>query len=245
MFPSYAQFEIRRLVRNPRYLIFTLVVPPVLYLTNAKATGSHINGMTWAAFFMVSMACYGALGSALNSSGFRLANERTIGWVRQLRATPLSENAWLATKVVVSLAVALPSVLVVMALGGIADGVSGSPLEWAGLVVALLVGSLPFVFLGLTIGTLLDPDTAQAAGIASYLLVAFLGGLFYPVKSFPAWLRIIAEALPAEHVAGAARSLFTGAAPALADVAGVAAWGVGLGVVALWAHRRSEAAVAA
>jgi len=244
MFASYARFEITRISRNARYLIFTLFGPTAIFLFNAGATKSKVGGLPWAAYFMISMAAYGALGAALNASGFRLATERASGWVRQLRSTPLTDRAWLGTKVLVSIVLGLPAVLIVVALAIATHGVDGNVGEWVALVAALAAGSVPFAFLGLALGSLLDPDACQAASIAAYLLIAFLGGLFYPITSFPTALRYVADALPASHVAAVARAVFVGHTPQPGDLLGVAAWIVALGAVALWAHRRAEVAVA-
>ena len=49
---------------------------------------SAIGGTTWKTYFMVSMAAYAAMVAALGGA-IVIARERSSGWTRQLRVTPL------------------------------------------------------------------------------------------------------------------------------------------------------------
>jgi len=49
---------------------------------------------------MVAMSVWAACGAALLGSGNTIAEDRFTGWLRQLRATPLSNPAWLGGKII-------------------------------------------------------------------------------------------------------------------------------------------------
>jgi ABC-2 type transport system permease protein len=82
------QAEVNRLRRNRRYLLFTIALPVILYLIIGKQ-GSKAYGVDFAAYYMVAMATFGAFAGALNGNSIRIAEERKVGWIRQLRLTPL------------------------------------------------------------------------------------------------------------------------------------------------------------
>ena len=84
--------EVRRVLRNRRTLVFTLVVPCVFFLifglqgdfVDQSAGRGNVTGCV-----MVSMALRGA-ALATTTGGSMVSLERSLGWGRQLRLTPLS-----------------------------------------------------------------------------------------------------------------------------------------------------------
>ena len=97
------QTEINRLRRNRRYLIFTVGLPVVLYLLWAKA-GKTAYGIDFAAYYMVAMATFGAFAGALNGNAIRISEERKVGWIRQLRLTPLPASGYVIAKILTAMA---------------------------------------------------------------------------------------------------------------------------------------------
>jgi hypothetical protein len=94
----YLRSEVRRTFRNPRYLIFALAMPLVLFAAfGAAQSHNHLSGITVSAYIMVSMATFGAM-STVFSTGGAIAFERAIGWNRQLRITALTGRAYVAGK---------------------------------------------------------------------------------------------------------------------------------------------------
>ena len=88
---AYLALEIRRAVRNRRYLVFAIGFPVVFYLLYTGVLhrrGRAPTDPTWTAYFLVSMAAYGMIGASL-SNAIPIAQERASGWTRQLRITPL------------------------------------------------------------------------------------------------------------------------------------------------------------
>ena len=71
----------------------------------------------------------------------------------------------------------------------------------ANLLVRLLLGSIPFLALGMLIGYLAGPDAASAAASLSYLLLSFCSGLFILLSQLPHGVRDVARYLPTYHFA--------------------------------------------
>jgi len=98
------QAEISRLRRNRRYLLFTVGLPVVLYLIFAKQGSSKAYGVNFSAYYMVAMATFGAFAGALNGNSIRISEERKVGWIRQLRLTPLPASAYVIAKILTAMA---------------------------------------------------------------------------------------------------------------------------------------------
>ena len=107
--------ELRRLLRNKRTLIFSIVLPVVFFLVfglNAQYAGESVGNGNVSAYVMISMALYGAI-LATTSGGAMVSVERAAGWSRQLRLTPLAPFAYVAIKMLTALVLGLGSVLAV------------------------------------------------------------------------------------------------------------------------------------
>ncbi|HEU4671599.1 MAG TPA: ABC transporter permease [Candidatus Limnocylindrales bacterium] len=236
-FAAFLALEVRRALRNRRYVIFTIAFPVILYVLYTAvipASGDGtIRGVAWNLFFLVSMATYGAIGASM-SQATPIAVERVGGWITQLRTTPLASSAYVLAKLVSAVLLTIPA-LVLVALAGIAvNHVALPPARLLELVLTLAIGALPFAALGIVIGYTLDADSAQGGMVLTFFGMAILGGLFAPVDAFPEPLATIATVLPSYHLAAVGRSVVAGALPAVGDALVLAAWTVGGGVVAAW-----------
>jgi ABC-2 type transport system permease protein len=154
---SFLAFELRRMLRSPGLLVWTLVFPVVFYLVNfANKTNNpgaeRWAGTTWAVYFMVSMCAWAAIAAASNAGGARLAAERAGGWTRHLRLTPLPSWAYAVGKVLTGAALALIAVLALALIAGAAARPQLPASAWTAMILACWLGSLPFAALGILVG---------------------------------------------------------------------------------------------
>jgi ABC-2 type transport system permease protein len=238
----YLKLEIRRMFRDKRFIFFTMAIPVVFYLlwSNMFTSGGRdsVTGLDPKVYLLVSMATYGAIGAALTTTGSRLAAERKSGWLRQLQVTPLRPWTVILTKMIASMILALPSLVLVSITAVLDQHVHLSAGEWAAMIAVLWVGSLPFAALGTLIGSLSSPDAAQPITLAFYFTLAIVGGLWMPVSTLPKTLRSVSHALPSNRYADLGWKIVGGHAPTATDGLVLAAWAVGLGIVAVLAYRR-------
>ena len=173
--------EIHRLRRNKRYLLFTVGLPVILYLIVGKQTTATVYGVSFAAYYMVAMATFGAFSGALNGNAIRISEERKVGWIRQLRLTPLPANGYVVAKILTSMVTTIISVVIVLLLGRFYGGVH-LPL-WQWLVIALVVwlGSTIFAALAVAIGYRFPPDQVQPITLLVYFAFLALGGVWFPL----------------------------------------------------------------
>jgi ABC-2 type transport system permease protein len=240
---GYLALEIRRALRNPGTLMFTIGFPAAFYLLEIMLFGD-IAGTASADYptsIMVGMTAWGVMTAGL-LIGTRVVNERTAGWQRQLRLTPLSGGGFLAGKVAVGMAVALPTAVVVPLVAVLLEGVVLTPSGWFHAVVLVWLGSLPFAILGLLIGQLATKDNVQNFVIVCMLLLAMLGGLFMPLDTLPPWWTDVARFVPSYWLAeiGRAGVLPTGSGVLLPALV-LAAWALVLGAAVVLRYRRDSA----
>jgi ABC-2 type transport system permease protein len=234
-------FQLRRLSRNRQYLIFTVLLPALFTVFFTKIFGGQAGGAAqyqdFAAFYMVSMMAYGALGAALGAT-IRLSFDRASGWLRQLRITPLQQRTVFAVDVVVGALLTLPSLVVVALIGRFVNDVQLPVGRWLALIGVLWLGSVAFVALGLLIGLALDEKAAGGAiGFVGVVLAA-LGGLWVPVEIFPSTMQGLAHAMPSYWYAQLGRDVASGSGPGVSAVLALLAFTAAFALLAVGVARR-------
>lgn len=247
---AFVTLEVRRAFRNRRYLLFAIGFPTVFYLlytgvlSGASADPSaQVGGMPWRTYFMVSMATYAAIVAAVGGA-IVIADERSSGWTRQLRVTPLPAAAYVVGKLIVSYVVTVPAITAVLVAGAFANHVELSAVEWVQILVTLVLGSLPFAAIGLLIGYVFDAGSAQGAMMITLFSLAILGGLWAPITSFPDTLATIGRMLPSFRLAELGRDAAIGVLPDLSTIAILVAYAAVIGALVAWRYRTSEATAA-
>jgi ABC-2 type transport system permease protein len=208
--PTFLGLEIRRLIRNRRTVVFTLVMPPVFFVifgtqsdfsTNYAFANGNVTG-----FVAISMAVYGAMLAA-TSGGAMVSVERAQGWSRQLRLTPLRPVAYIVTKMLVAMTMGLASVIVVYAVAAI-FGADMPIWAWISTGVIAWLGSSVFAAFGLFMGYLLPSENVMQILGPVLAVLAFAGGLFVPLSD-SGWFSVIAQFTPLYGLATVARAPFT------------------------------------
>lgn len=247
----YVKFELLRTVRNKRSFFFSLAFPIVMYFLlalpnkhdhNFGGTAQHPTHIFAPQYYMLGLLAFGSMIAVL-SGGARIAAERSVGWNRQLRLTPLRPRTYFRAKVLTGYLMAAIAMILLYA-SGIAVGVRMPVSDWLRVTALVLVALIPFAALGVALGHLLTVDSMGPAmgGVTS--LLAFLGGTWFPItgsglfvdfcKSLPSfWLtRAGRVGLSGETDPWGARGWLT-----------VGAWSVACAAFAMWAYRRDTARV--
>ncbi|MFB7211553.1 ABC transporter permease [Streptomyces sp. NPDC056255] len=237
----YIVLEIRRTLRDSSFLIFGTGMPVMMYLlfTNIGG-GTDVDG--WKTASMVGMAAYGALGSAM-SIGTGVASDKTLGWLEQLRVTPLSPSQAVVGRAISGSVTVLPTIFTVLLAGGLVNGVRLDAWQWIALAVLLWTGALPFTMLGLGNGYRLTPQGTGVVNVACLMGFGIVGGLWFPLELLPGWLRSIGRFTPANRFADLGWATTEGHAPGVGTVAVLGAWLLLFGAYAVISYRRSARTV--
>ena len=244
--PTFLKLEIRRLLRNRRTMVFTLVMPPAFFLlfgglSEAYRSESAGRGNV-SAYLMISFAVYGSM-IANTSTGASVAVERALGWSRQLRLTPLNPMAYIATKVLTAMVMGAISVAIVFAIGGFSGAAQLPGWAWVVSGLAAWVCAVVFAAFGLFIGYLAPSENVMQILGPVLALLALMGGIFVPLTELSHTLQTLASYTPAYGVGVLARAALLDDGVDLGAVANVVIWTALFTAGAIWRFRRDTARV--
>lgn len=241
-YATYLRCEVVRTFRNRRFFLFSLAFPLIIYFAVAGANRhSKVEAVALPLYFMTGMVAFGAM-IAVISSGARIATERQLGWVRQLRITPLRTRTYFEAKVLSGYLMALVTI-VLMYLAGTALGVRLDARQWAIMTLLLLVGLAPFTLLGILAGHLLKPDSLGPAVGGVTTLFALVSGAWGPLSEGRYFVDVV-KCVPSYWLVQSGRVVAFGGGwpPAQAWIV-IAVWGAALARLAVVAYRRDTARV--
>jgi ABC-2 type transport system permease protein len=200
----YTRYELLRTFRNRRFLLFSVGFPLLLFLLIAGPNRhEQLDGIAFPVYYMTGMVAWGTM-AAVMAGGGRIAAERSIGWNRHLRVSPLPVRTYFAAKVVTGYLLALVSMAVLYAAAGLV-GVRLSAGQWLTMTGLILVGLVPFAVLGVLFGHLVNADAIGPATGGVTALFALLGGSWGPVNG-TGLLHGIVQAIPSYWLVQAAKS---------------------------------------
>jgi ABC-2 type transport system permease protein len=192
------------------------------------------------AYIMISMAVYGAMVGT-TAGGAAVAVERSLGWSRQLRLTPLRPGAYVAMKVLTAMTLGLIAIVTEYAVGAL-SGVRLAPHVWLLSALAGWLGSFVFAAFGLFMGFLLPSENVMQFVGPILAVLAMFGGLFIPLSALSPTMRTVAHFSPVWGVGVIARAPLVGGFSSGA-ILSVAAWTLVFGVGAMALFRRDTARV--
>jgi ABC-2 type transport system permease protein len=240
---TYFGLEMARQLRNTRNLAFTFAIPIVMLLIFGGSYGNQFDkttGLQWIVVTTVQMAGYGAMMAAL-SQAFTIVNERSVGWNRQLRITPLTGTGYLVTKVAAALAVGLLSMLLTGAVAILGLHAHLSVQGWFMAGLGLWIGIIPFALIAILIGQFAKPEFAQPLFMITFLGLSILGGLWVPLQILPSWVGNIAQIVPSYWLNRLGQMGASLSGNALIPALVLTGWTIVLAVLITWRYRRDAA----
>jgi len=231
--------EMLKVFRNPPALVFGIAFPTLFFL---------IFGFTFPASFgptiVASYAAYGAFIVAFQTFSISLANERSLGWNKLLRTTPMSAALFLGSKLLMIILTGIISILLLFAVAGLSGKVHMDLAIWAELLGMMVVGMIPLSMLGLFLGLIGTPNLTTALSTILTLLLSFASGLWLPLQYMPDLVRNIAPYLPTYHL-GQIAWIIVGSTskddqPLWGHLLILLAYAVVFAALATWAYIRDE-----
>jgi ABC-2 type transport system permease protein len=242
MHPIYYRYELLRSFRNWRFILFSLAYPVVLYfVVTGPQRHAHFDGVAFPLYFMAGMATVGAM-IAVISSGARIAADRSAGWTRQLRITPLTAEDYLGAKVACGILMALLAIALV-SLSGTALGVRLDAGEWLTMIGLMLVGLIPVAVLGILLGHVVTPDSLAPAVGGTIMLLALLGGAYGFLVAKSGAVFDLIKALPSYWLVQAGKTALGGTGWPAEGWIVIAAWTAVLAPLAVLVYRRDTGRV--
>jgi ABC-2 type transport system permease protein len=207
--------ELQKL-RHDRTELITRAVQPALWLIVFGQVFTRLHAIPTGSTPYLDFLAPGILAqSALFIAifyGIQIIWERDAGVLAKLMVTPTPRIALVASKAFAAGVRAVAQAVVVLVLAivlGVA--VTANPLEWLGVVVALMLGSAFFCCLSITIaGLVLSRDRLMGIGQAITMPLFFASNALYPVELMPTWLQWINHVNPLSYEVDALRGLIVG-----------------------------------
>jgi len=179
------------LARYPAYVVPTLLLPSVFFLFFVSP-GSRPD----ASARMATFAGFAVIGVAFFQFGVGIAAERASPWEVFLRTLPLGAAVRLAARLLSASFFASASAALLVVTAFATTDVSLPPAAWAELPLALLMGAIPFAFLGIALGYWVPAKAALPVANLLYLVLAYAGGLWMLPSGLPSAVRSISPLLP-------------------------------------------------
>jgi ABC-2 type transport system permease protein len=202
--------ELRRVAANGEQLLLTLGIPVMLLvffsLVDVLPTGTK-EPIDFLAPGILALA---TMSTAMVSLGIGTGFERSYHVLKRLATTPLGRPRLIAAKIgsvivveIIQFAVLIP---VAFALGWDPR----SP-NWLLAVVCVMLGTIAFAGIGLTLAGRLPAEINLAVQNGLYLVLLLLGGMVIPFTKLPGVIRAVAHVLPSGALADVLRDALTDA----------------------------------
>jgi ABC-2 type transport system permease protein len=194
-----ARSECLRYFRAPGFLLPVILFPTMFYLLFGIVM-NHGADPNAARYLLASYAVFGVMSPGLFGFGVSLAMERDNGLLTLKRALPMPPGAYLLGKMMMAMLAAGMVIVLLLAMGmGLAQ-VHVTWLQAASLLVAGMLGVLPFCAIGMFVGTMIKGQGAPGVLNLIYLPMSFLSGLWIPLSMLPSVLQRLAPLWPSAHL---------------------------------------------
>ncbi|VAW48273.1 hypothetical protein MNBD_GAMMA03-1264 [hydrothermal vent metagenome] len=190
--------QILIMMRTLGFSIPTLLFPVMFYTFFGIIFTMSANMPT---YLMVTYAVFGIMGPALFAFGVGIATERGQGWFDIKEVSPMPASAYIVSRIVLTLIFSLIVVMLLYFMGAVFANVELFRSQWLLIAIILMLGSLPFCAIGMTLGLYLKSSSAPAVINLIYLPMGFLSGLWIPINLFPSYMQYFAQVLPSYHLA--------------------------------------------
>lgn len=234
---AYAKAETIQYGRYTPYSVPTLALPAVLMLIFGHQVVDDEPERMVAGF-----AATALITVSLFQFGVGIAMSRTTPWESFVRTLPATPAARITGRILAALVFAVATVVVVMVVGASVYGAGFAPWRFGAVLVALLLGSVPFGLAGIALGYWLPPRSAMPVANIVIIPVIVVGFLWTrPPDDFPRSADIASQLTPTRSWAEVLDAVSTGDHPLpLHHVAALVGWAVVFFALARWGYRRDQ-----
>jgi ABC-2 type transport system permease protein len=173
---SLARADLVALVKNPRRLLLSFLLPVILLVvTNTSKATNNLGG----ALFIIGLSiAYGLLSTSILGYALGVARDRENGVFQRLRVTPAPTWAIMVSRLGVQVIANLIMALVVLIIGAQMHHVPLSASQYLlVLAISVLAGAVYLSIGQALVGLVKSADTVNATG-RILLIVLYLFGLF-------------------------------------------------------------------
>lgn len=148
---------------------------------------------------LMSMTISSVFSSICYNFPYLLQEDRSGNRLKGLLHTPVKHWQYYLVKMLRLWFLFGLSIMVVFTVGYIIKDIRMPLEEWLISALLILVGALLLLPFGVLLGQVKSTETLSILSNLSYMGLAILGGLWYPIQSFPEWLQKITKFTPTHH----------------------------------------------
>ena len=202
--------EVQLVARNGEQLLLTLGIPVMLLVFFSVVDVLPTGAGDPVDFLAPGILALAVMSTSMVSLGISTGFERTYQVLKRLGATPLGRGNLIAAKIAAVVLVELVQFAVLVPVAYALGWRPDAP-DWLGAASAVVLGTLAFAGIGLTMAGRVRGEINLAAQNGLYLVLLLLGGMVIPVDELPTPLRSVALVLPSGALADVLRHSLTGA----------------------------------
>lgn len=190
--------------------------------------------------YMYSMTVFSLMSFCLMQFPIEIIEERNTGWFKRLMVTPLSSKTYFTTKIIKTIMLFLLAIILIFTVAHLYKHVNMSIQQWLLSGVSLWVGASLFLTLGLVIAQFNETQKANSIANIINMLLAILGGLWFPVQTFPSWLQRISNITPTYHLKNFALELAKNQGLNITSLFILIVYSILFLIITVWINHRKE-----
>jgi len=202
--------EVRAVARHGEQLLLTLGIPVLLLvffsLVDVLPTGTK-DPIDFLAPGILALA---TMSTAMVSLGIGTGFERSYHVLKRLGVTPLGRPRLIGAKIGSVIAVQIVQFAILIPIAFALGWNPPSP-NWALAIAGVVVGTMAFAGIGLSLAGRLPGEVNLAAQNGLYLVLLLLGGMVIPFAKLPSGIRTVAHLLPSGALADVLRDALSDA----------------------------------
>lgn len=231
----HAYFESLELLRQPMYLVSTVVFPSMFFwFFGAPNATEEIP----ARILTGSFAAFGVLGVMVFQFSVAIAQERRTPWSALLKILPMASWIPLYAKLLSGIFFSIPTISGVLWVAHLTTPVNLSLTLVLKIFATLMLAGLPFGLLGICIGQTCSAKSVLPVANLVYLPLSFAGGLWLPPNALPELVQNISEYLPTRYLGEIIWSVTLEQPFKQAHINGLIVYFVIFFMMAFWLRRR-------
>lgn len=200
---EYFKTYLLSLIRTPSYSLVTIFVPSAIFIILGT---TFADSRQEANYTLGSFCVFSTLGVAFFQFGVGIANERESPWEQYARVLPVHPLVRLFATVLASLVFVAVSIGILIIVAFLTTDIGMPANSWIKLLLSIFVGVFPLAAMGLTVGYWSSPKGALPIANLLYIILAFLGGIFFHPSLMPDILNTISLYTPVRHIVNLAQA---------------------------------------
>ena len=201
MLDTFLKTEIKIMFRKKLYLFMSIFLPVAFYLLFTSLLDLPEEAKKpFYKEYMYSMTVFSLMNFCMMSFPLDMIEERNNGWYKHLMSTPLKPVHYYLAKVLKTMCQFLVAIIIIFMVAHFYKNVNMDFTNWILSSVVLWVGASLFLTFGLVIALFNDIQKASSVANLLNIAMAIVGGLWFPVKTFPDWLQVISKKMPTYHL---------------------------------------------